>query len=77
MRSVKYMAVLWDTELEETLLKKMNSNLQVEIHVGNFIPTFLSLISFGGLLNYPWVWPTVLKINLAIMQWCSRRGKVQ
>lgn len=45
------MVVLWDTELEETLLKKINSYLQDEIHVGDFIQTFLSLVRFGGLLN--------------------------
>lgn len=25
--------VLWDTELEETLLKKMNKNLELEIQI--------------------------------------------
>lgn len=45
------MAVLWDTKLEKTLLKKINSNLQAEINVGDFIQTFLSLVRFEGLLN--------------------------
>lgn len=70
------MVVFWDTELEENLLKKINSSLPVEIQVGNFIQTFLSLVRSGGLLNNLWVLPTVLKINLAIMQWCSRRDKL-
>lgn len=70
------MVVFWDTELEENLLKKMNSNVPVEIQVGDFIQTFLSLVRSGGLLNNLWVLPTVLKINLAVMQWCSRRGKL-
>lgn len=76
MKSVKYMVVLWDTELEETLLKKINSYLQVEIHANNFIQTFLSLVGFGDLLNNPWILPTILKVTLAIMQWCSRRVKL-
>lgn len=71
------MAVLWDTKLEKTLLKKINSNLQAEIHVGDFIQTFLSLVRFEGLLNNLWVLPTALKINLIIMQWYSQRGKLQ
>lgn len=70
------MVVFWDTELEENLLKKINSNVPVEIQVGDFIQTFLSLVRSGGLLNNLWVLPTVLKINLAVMQWCSRRGKL-
>lgn len=76
MRGVKYIVVLWGTELEETLLKNINSNLQAEIHVGDFIQAFLSFVMFGGLLNNLWVLPTVLKINVAVMQWCSQRGKL-
>lgn len=70
------MVVFWDTELEENLLKKINSNVPVEIQVGDFIQTFLSLVRSGGLLNNLWVLPAVLKINLAVMQWCSWRGKL-
>lgn len=53
MKSVKYVMVLWDTELEKTLLKKMNKNLKVEIRIDHYIQTFLSLVRFGGLLKYP------------------------
>lgn len=68
MKGIKYMVVLWDTELEETLLRKINSNLQAEIYVGDFIQTFLLLVRFEGFLNNLWILPTVLKINLTVMQ---------
>lgn len=33
--------VLWNTESEETLFKKISKNLEAQIYIGHYIQTFL------------------------------------
>lgn len=52
MKTAKHI-IVYEIQLEETLLKEMNKNLKLEVHIGHYIQAFLSLVRFAGLLNYP------------------------